>query len=348
MQPLSRAFAGKSVFVTGHTGFKGSWLCELLLELGAEVRGYSLPPPAKPALFEQLRLSARMAHTIGDVRDSAAVRRAVRAARPEFLFHLAAQPTVREAHEGPAPTWDTNVMGTVNVLEALRELGRPCAAVIVTTDKVYRNAGRAHSEDDPLGGAEPYGASKAAAELAVGAWRASYGMDAIATARSGNVIGGGDWAPGRLVPDCVRALSAGRTITVRNPSFVRPWQHVLDPLRGYLLLAERLSSGLPGAAGAFNFGPASGGQRPVRDVVGEVLSHWPGHWRRQRGRPSVLEAPTLRLDSRRAREVLGWAPRWRFAESVQRTVEWYREARSPRAALEITRRQIADFRGGSP
>jgi CDP-glucose 4,6-dehydratase len=347
MLPHLRAYAGKRVFVTGHTGFKGSWLCEWLIALGADVRGYSLAPSTRPALFQQLRLSGRMGHGIGDVRDEEALFKAIRAARPDYLFHLAAQPIVRSAHARPAETWSTNVMGTVNVLEALRRLGRPCPGVIVTTDKVYAEASRPRAEDDPLSGDEPYGASKAAAELAVRAWRRSFGLRAVATARSGNVIGGGDWAKDRLVPDCVRALSAGRTIPVRNPAFVRPWQHVLDPLHGYLLLGvwlgTRKRADPEAVPRAFNFGPPSGGHRTVRDLVEEVLGHWPGRWRAARQVGTPREAPVLRLDASEARRLLGWMPRWGFAESIARTVAWYQHARSPRAAREITQRQIADF-----
>ena len=196
--------------MTGHTGFKGSWLCEWLLGLGAEVWGYSLPPPTRPALFDQLGLSKRIHHIVGDVRNPETLHRALRASKADFVFHLAAQPIVRAAHGNPTETWSTNVMGTVNLLEALRGLGRPCAAVIVTTDKVYGSGPEAHREIHPLGGHEPYGASKAATELAVQAWREAFGLRAMATARAGNVIGGGDWASDRLVPDCIRALRDGK------------------------------------------------------------------------------------------------------------------------------------------
>jgi CDP-glucose 4,6-dehydratase len=288
-----------------------------------------------------------MGHRIGDVRDEEALFRAIRAARPDYLFHLAAQPIVRSAHARPAETWSTNVTGTVNVLEALRRLGRPCPSVIVTTDKVYAEASSPHAEDEPLSGDEPYGASKAASELAVRAWRRSFGLRAVATARSGNVIGGGDWAQDRLVPDCVRALSAGRAIPVRNPAFVRPWQHVLDPLHGYLLLGVwlglRKRADLAGNSGAFNFGPRPGGHRTVRDLVQEVLRRWPGRWRASAQAGTPREAPVLRLDASEARRLLGWTPRWGFAESVARTVAWYQHAHSPQAAREITLQQIADF-----
>jgi CDP-glucose 4,6-dehydratase len=336
--------------VTGHTGFKGSWLCEWLLGLGAEVWGYSLPPPTRPALFDQLGLSKRIHHIVGDVRNPETLHRALRASKADFVFHLAAQPIVRAAHGNPTETWSTNVMGTVNLLEALRALGRPCATVIVTTDKVYGGGPQAHREIHPLGGHEPYGASKAATELAVQAWREAFGLRAIATARAGNVIGGGDWASDRLVPDCIRALKTGRAIKVRNPSSIRPWQHVLDPLHGYLILGARLKAVLGSRSkarceleGAFNFGPRPNDHRRVVELVSEVLGHWPGKWTPVARKGAPKEAPVLRLDARKAMRVLGWSPQWHFPKAVARTVAWFRGARSPETAQELTRNQIAEF-----
>jgi CDP-glucose 4,6-dehydratase len=297
MAAFVTSFAGKRVFVTGHTGFKGSWLCEWLLGLGAEVTGYSLAPATRPSLFKQLGLAERLDHLQLDLKDRAGVSGAVSAAKPDYVFHLAAQPLVRASHADPGETWATNVMGTVNLLEALRRLRRPCAAVVVTTDKVYEASAIEHGEDDTIGANDPYGASKASVELAVAAWRRSFfparqdgrsfPLVGLATARSGNVIGGGDWARDRLLPDCIRALSKGAPIPVRNPTAVRPWQHVLDPLAGYLSLAaemrealvSRRAARLAELSGPFNFGPATGDQRPVGDVVAEVLKRWPGKWR---------------------------------------------------------------------
>ena len=364
MEPFLKAYRGRRVFVTGHSGFKGSWLCEWLLSWGAEVWGYSLAPATRPSLFNQLGLARRLNHIQGDLRDASAVCRAVKAARPDYVFHLAAQPIVHTAHAHPADTWSTNVMGTVNLLEALRTLERPCAAVVVTTDKVYGHSSGIHTEHDPIGANDPYGASKAAVELAVGAWRESFfpvrrigprgfPVVALATARSGNVIGGGDWAPGRLLPDCVRALMAGTLIDVRNPAAIRPWQHVLDPLAGYLMLGSQLkealslrsASRLAELSGSFNFGPKMGDHRPVRELVAEVLRHWPGKWRRAASNHPE-ETAVLRLNSGKARRILGWKPRWRFTEAVDRTVKWYRESPSPRGALELTRRQLAEYAEG--
>jgi CDP-glucose 4,6-dehydratase len=362
MATFHKSFSGKRVFVTGHTGFKGSWLCEWLIGLGANVHGFSLPPATKPSLFNQLGLSERMNHTEGDVRDAAVLAKAVVAARPDYMFHLAAQPIVRAAHADPGETWATNVMGTVNLLEALRKLRRPCAAVVVTTDKVYAASAFEHTESDLIGSNDPYGGSKAAAELAVAAWRQSFfpvaksrsrefPLVALATARSGNVIGGGDWAGDRLLPDCVRALSRGLPIPVRNPSAIRPWQHVLDPLCGYLSLAGELGEALSSRrmarlielSGPFNFGPAAKDQRPVSEVVVEVLKRWPGKWRRAPKSGDPLEAAVLRLDARKAQRVLGWLPKWGFSRAVDRTIAWYKGASTPSKAHAMTLRQLAEF-----
>jgi CDP-glucose 4,6-dehydratase len=361
MATLLKSFAGKRIFLTGHTGFKGAWLSEWLLGMGAQVYGFGLPPATKPALFNQLGLAGRVNHGLGDLRDAAAISKAVAAARPDFVFHLAAQPLVRAAHADPGETWATNVMGTVNLLEALRGLKRPCAAVIVTTDKVYAASAFEHTEDDAIGSNDPYGASKAAVEIAVAAWRQSFfpvgtgkgalPLVALATARSGNVIGGGDWAKDRLLPDCVRSLAAGRPIPVRNPGAVRPWQHVLDPLAGYLALAAELrealvsrrSARLAELSGPFNFGPAAEDQRAVAHVVSEVLRRWPGKWSRAPKAGDPLEASVLRLDSRKAHRVLGWWPKWPFERAVEQTMAWYRGASTPSKARAMTARQLAEF-----
>jgi CDP-glucose 4,6-dehydratase len=364
MVSLSEAFSGKRVFVTGHTGFKGSWLCAWLIELGADVTGYSLPPPTRPALFTQLRLASQLNHIVGDVRDAASISKAIASARPDYLFHLAAQPIVRSAHDNPSATWATNVMGTVNVLEALRKLKGPCAAVIVTTDKVYGARQGSHAERHPLGASEPYGASKAAAELAVEAWRASFfpigtggrppfPAIAVATARAGNVIGGGDWAADRLVPDVARALRKGKPAILHNPAAIRPWQHVLDPLEGYLTLGAQLRQALAlkeaallkRLSGPFNFGPAPGDHRSVRETTEEMLKHWPGKWKTAAAPRALAEVSVLRLDATKARKVLGWRPKWRFEEAVFRTVTWYRAATSDREAEGATHQQLSDHKG---
>lgn len=359
MENLLRSYAGSRVLVTGHTGFKGSWLCEWLLALGAEVWGLSLPPPTRPAMFRQLGLAGRMHHIVGDLRDAKSVAKAVGAASPSYVFHLAAQPLVRVAHMDPIATWETNLMGTINVLEQLRTLRRPCAAVIVTTDKVYGASPVIHTEEDTIGAHDPYGASKAAVELAVEAWRRSFfrpsrgrpATVALATARSGNTIGGGDWASDRLVPDCIRSLSKGAQITLRNPSAIRPWQHVLDPLAGYLILGSELRKALVSRrmtrleelSGPFNFGPAASEHRSVKEVALEILKHWPGTWRRVPDSRGPAETAVLRLNAAKSRRLLGWHPRWRFATSVSKTVDWYTRATSPARARELADAQIAEF-----
>ena len=332
----------KRVLLTGHTGFKGSWLALWLLELGAEVTGVALEPEGSPSLFEQLQLRGRLHHHPGDIRDPAVLKQAVADTQPEVVLHLAAQPLVRRSYAEPVATWDTNVMGTLHLLEALRTLEHPCTAVLITTDKVYRNNEwlYGYRENDPLGGHDPYSSSKAAAELAISSWRASFCGSAphqtphlrIASARAGNVIGGGDWAADRIVPDAMRALAAGQSINVRNPAATRPWQHVLEPLGGYLRLAERLSGARePAEAGAlasaFNFGPQLEANRSVRELVEEALLHWTGRWEDRHNPSSPHEAGLLHLVIDKAHHELHWAPRWCFSTTVARTVNWYRRVR---------------------
>ena len=353
-QFFSGAFAGKKIFVTGHTGFKGSWLCEWLLQLGAEITGYSLPPETKPALFNQLGLKSRMHHTIGDIRNPAKLNRALQKARPDFVFHLAAQPLVRESYAQPVETFETNLMGTVNLLEALRGLKHPCSAIFITTDKCYENREhhRGYREEDCLGGHDPYSASKATAEIAISSWRRSFFQNhpvKIASVRAGNVIGGGDWAADRIVPDCIRALQNGAAIPIRNQGATRPWQHVLEPLSGCLWLAACLASDLrsPASAGldsAFNFGPALDSNRTVAELVLEVLKHWPGQWEDRSDPKAVHEAKLLNLATDKAFHLLQWQPVWNFETTIARTVEWYRGVNENAAAAEnLTRRQIAEY-----
>lgn len=342
---FENAYEGKRVFVTGHTGFKGSWLCEWLLMLGADVAGLSLPPESSEALFVKLGLAGRVRHQTGDVRDLENFRDAIFRFAPDYVFHLAAQPLVRASYERPVETFGTNIMGTVHVLEALRALGKPCAAVIVTTDKCYENleTGRAYQETDRLGGRDPYSASKAAAELVIEAYRRAFlsepGGPAVASARAGNVLGGGDWAVDRIVPDAVRALSLGEEISVRNPGSTRPWQHVLEPLGGYLLLGARLAEQPEVFNTAFNFGPDPESNRTVAELVEEILRHWPGKWRDCSDPAAPHEARLLQLATDKARDVLGWRPVWGFSETIAKTIEWYRASE----AVAITRRQIEDY-----
>jgi CDP-glucose 4,6-dehydratase len=351
------AYREKTVWVSGHTGFKGGWLAHWLLELGAEVFGFSLEPPTQPALFDQLELGQRLHHTIADVRDANAVRNSIVETQPDFVFHMAAQPLVRTSYEQPVETYATNVTGTIHVLEALRALKKKCAAVLITSDKCYENREWVYGyrEDDSLGGHDPYSSSKAAAEIAISAWRRSFFSNhpvRISSARSGNVIGGGDWAKDRIVPDCIRALQNGQPILVRNPSATRLWQHVLEPLCGYLWLAALLSNPQPGKTGlqfltsAFNFGP-SGENRTVAELVTEILKHWPGRWEKRSEAYAVHEAMLLQLSMDKAKAMLGWSPVWNFSVAVEQTVNWYRNARNesnPAMIRQLTSRQIAAYR----
>lgn len=357
---LDRIFEGRRVLVTGHTGFKGSWLCEWLLKLGAEVYGFALPPPTQPSLFECLDLERRITlHQLGDVRDPGSLQAVLEKARPEFVFHLAAQPIVRLSYAQPAATWATNVMGTVNLLEALRQSARPCAVLVVTTDKCYENREWVHAyrEEDAMGGHDPYSASKGAVELAASSFRRSFfhantGIR-LASARAGNVIGGGDWAPDRIVPDCIRALQNGGAVPVRNKVATRPWQHVLEPLSGYLQLAGWLSSD-PGSnpfpaelyQSGFNFGPALESNRTVSDLVGEILRHWPGNWEDHSDPNAPHEAVKLNLSTDKAFHILNWQPRWGFEETVEKTVSWYKAAadlRSPAGFQSLTQAQLSAY-----
>jgi CDP-glucose 4,6-dehydratase len=351
-------YRGRRVLVTGHTGFKGAWLTEWLLALGAEVSGLALPPPTQPALFEQLGLAGRLAHHEGDVGDLPTVQRVVTRAAPEFIFHLAAQPLVRRSYAEPVETYRTNVMGTVNLLEAARLAGRPCTVVCITTDKAYENREWLHGyrEEDPMGGHDPYSSSKGAAELVISAYRRSYfsapsSPVRVAAARAGNVIGGGDWAKDRIVPDCIRSLRAGEAIAVRNPASTRPWQHVLEPLSGYLALGAQLAAAQAGDParserlhGAFNFGPTLASNRTVGDLVTEILRHWPGRWEDRREPGAVHEASLLNLATDKAHHLLAWRPVWDFATTIRHTVDWYRaQTADPSQATEFTRRQIQAF-----
>lgn len=345
MSYLSDKYAGKRVFVTGHTGFKGSWLCEILLSLGAEVFGYALKPPTRPSLFNQLKLAKRIkSHRIGDIRDLKSLSAAVRAAKPDFVFHLAAQPLVRESYRIPAETFDTNVMGTVNLLEAVRKNLSACSVVCITTDKCYENdnSGRAFVESDPMGGSDPYSASKAACEIAIASYRRSFFSDkpnvSVASARAGNVIGGGDWALDRIVPDAMRAFLAGQTLVVRNHRATRPWQHVLEPLFGYLLL------GAKHCPEAFNFGPDERTVKTVGQLVRELKRHFPKAKVLDKTEPNApREAKLLRLNSAKAARKIGWKPRWDFARTIAATADWYKAVESGGSARDITDAQIKEY-----
>ena len=325
-------YAGRRVFVTGHTGFKGSWLTYWLLALGAEVTGYALAPPTQPSLFDALGLADRIDHHVADVRDLGTLHQAVAAAQPEIVFHLAAQPLVRLSYDDPIGTLATNVMGTANLLDAVRRAPSVRAIVNVTSDKCYENREweYAYRENDPMGGFDPYSASKGCSELVTAAYRRSFFADAdspaIATARAGNVIGGGDWATDRIVPDCIRALTAGVPIVVRNPEAVRPWQHVLEPTSAYLWLGSRLFTHGGTFADAWNFGPLPAGNLTVCQVVDEVIGAWGGGtWETPgAGIAAPHEARFLKLDCSKAADLLGWRPLWTAQHAARSAAAWYR------------------------
>jgi CDP-glucose 4,6-dehydratase len=327
-------WAGKRVLLTGHTGFKGGWLSLWLAELGADVHGFALQPPTTPSLFETARVASRLASSkIGDIRDSAAIAAAVRAVDPEIVLHLAAQPLVRMSYQDPIGTYATNVMGTVNLLEALRGENRVRAVVAVTTDKCYENDGRSqpYRESDPMGGHDPYSSSKGCAELVTAAYRRSFLHERgrrVATARAGNVIGGGDWSADRLVPDFLRAIDARAELVIRSPNATRPWQHVLEPLSGYLMLAQRLYEGDESLDGGWNFGPPVEDAKPVRWIVQRLCDSMPGSsWRIDPGE-QPHEAQVLSLDSTKARTQLGWSPTWNVDRAIDRTIAWHRAWRA--------------------
>ena len=338
---------GRRVWLTGHTGFKGAWLALWLQALGAEVHGFAEDCPTDPSLYTVAGVADGMAGDVrGDVRSRGELRAAVARARPEIVIHLAAQALVRRAMEHPVHTFAVNVTGTAKVLEAVRTEAEPRAVVVATSDKCYRNdgSGRAFREDDPLGGDDPYSASKAGQEHVASAYRA-LGLP-VATVRAGNVLGGGDWAPDRLVADFMRAALAGEPLVVRSPDAVRPWQHVLCPLEGYLAVAERLCDD-DGAATAWNFGPAVGDARPVGWLVERLRERWSEPLDVRVGPGSEGEAVVLRLDATRARERLGWVPRWDLAAGLDATVSWYGAFRGEADMRTETLRQIAEFGRGT-
>jgi len=318
--------------------------------MGAEVIGMALEPPTVPSFFEQAALEEVVQHQIADVRDERRVRELVADARPEVVFHLAAQPLVRYSYENPVETFATNVMGTVHVLEASRKVDSVRAVVCITTDKCYENREWLwpYRENDPMGGYDPYSSSKGAAELVISAYRRSYPKGPmIASVRAGNVIGGGDWARDRLVPDIVRALLANEAVEIRNPGSVRPWQHVLEALGGYILIAERLMEGDRSVASAYNFGPAEDDTRPVSWIVDRMLQAWGSSigWTKPQGE-QPHEATQLRLDCSKARAELGWEPQLRLSQALEKIVEWHRHVAGGGSARDISLEQIDGYLGG--
>ena len=335
----------RKVLITGHTGFKGSWLSLWLEKLGAEITGISLEPATQPALFNQLKIKEKISRNIyQDIRDTENLRKTIKEFEPEIVFHLAAQPLVIESYRNPIDTWETNVMGSLNLLESLRNIKKKCSVVMITTDKVYKNMDWefGYRETDQLGGHDPYSASKAAAEIAIESWRLSFcgnktGQNPflqIATARAGNVIGGGDWARDRIIPDTIRALTKDEIVKIRNPKSRRPWQHVLEPLNGYLVLAQKLHGcsefnqsklSTNPLATSFNFGPNLESNKTVEELVNEILKNWPGKLEKVNEIYARHESSKLNLQIDKAYHYLGWQPKWDFETSVKRTINWYKE-----------------------
>jgi CDP-glucose 4,6-dehydratase len=352
--PLDSPWSGRRVFLTGHTGFKGSWLALWLTQMGAVVHGYSLAPPSKPSLFEVAHVSERISHVDADVCDLPRLQAAMNAFSPEVVFHLAAQSLVRRSYTEPVLTYATNVMGTVNVLESIRQTPSVKAAVMVTTDKCYENREWqwGYREQDRLGGRDPYSNSKACAELVSAAYRQSFfppdKLDkhgvAVATVRAGNVIGGGDWAVDRVIPDLIRGFIADRKVAIRNPQAIRPWQHVMEPLRGYIQLAERLLARDISVISAWNFGPLETDARPVEWIARELAKLWSpsASWSTDEG-VHPHEATYLKLDCARAHNLLGWRPVLDLSNSLGLIVEWFKQWQAGSDMQQITLDQIAAY-----
>lgn len=348
---------GKRVFMTGHTGFKGSWLSLWLQQLGADVTGYALNPPTNPNLFEVAKVGEGMRSIIADIRDADALAKAMREARPEIVIHMAAQPLVRYSYEAPVETYATNVMGTVHLLEAVRQTDTVRAVVIVTSDKCYENKEWpwGYRENEPMGGYDPYSNSKGCAELVTVAYRNSYFNPAkhsehgvaIGSGRAGNVIGGGDWAQDRLIPDILRAIEAGRPVHIRSPHAIRPWQHVLEPLSGYLKLAEKLFTEGSAYAEGWNFGPADEDAKPVQWIVEQLTALWGegASWQRD-SNPQPHEAHYLKLDCSKARSVLNWRPKWDLARTLQSIITWHKAAGQGADMKALCLQQITEYSNG--
>jgi len=346
-------YKDKRVLITGHTGFKGSWLCAWLLELGAKVVGYSVDVPTKPSHFEALELSDRIEHIQGDVRNKSSLDAALSQFQPEIVFHLAAQSLVRKSYEDPIITFETNSMGTLNLLNCLRDQPSVAAAVIITSDKCYENVEWlwGYRENDRLGGKDPYSASKACAEVISRAYMESFFNEkgpCVATTRAGNVIGGGDWALDRVVPDCISAWSKGEKVVIRNPNATRPWQHVLEPLSGYLVLGQKLFQGASKVKNeSFNFGPSAKVTQSVGDLITDMAQYWPGaEWTFEQevgsGKP---ESTLLKLNCDKAFQILKWGSILDFPEAIRMTGEWYQDFYGQKfnSIAKITSRQIEEY-----
>jgi len=350
MRDVFNVLRGKRVFITGHTGFKGSWLTFLLKEIGCEIMGYALPPESTPNHFELLQLERHITHVSGDVRDFDALNEAMQSFKPEYVFHLAAQALVKKSYQDPLLTISSNVSGSANLLEAVRQCGSVRSLVYITSDKCYENVEWVwgYRENDRLGGHDPYSASKAAAELIFSAYVNSYFNTrpelGTASTRAGNVIGGGDWAADRIIPDCIRAIEQEQVIELRNPTATRPWQHVLEPLAGYLVLAARLREQPARYAGAWNFGPSTDEVRTVHEVAKTMIEHLgKGTVEIQASGEHQHEAQLLQLSCDKAHQKLGWYPRWDVDKTLEATAYWYKKILEGVDAKEVTRQQIYDY-----
>jgi len=344
--PFNGFFRGKKVLITGHTGFKGSWLALWLIELGADVTGFSLDPPTEPNLFKESGLKKQIKDVRGDIRDLVALKKAFSESQPEIVFHLAAQPIVRTSYDDPITTYTSNAIGTLNVLEAVRRTPSVAAAIMITTDKVYRNEETFYGfrEFDPLGGHDPYSASKACAEIIIESHRKSFfAGKRVASVRAGNVISGGDWAKDRIIPDLVRAFAEGKSLEMRNPSAMRPWQHVLEPLSGYLWLAAQMVTG-KAEAGAWNFGPAEEDAIPVERIVKKAIDAWGGgSYSVAKDAAAVHEAAFLKLDCSKAHALLHWHSIYGVDDAVSKTIGWYKAHLNGMNVWALTLKQIADY-----
>jgi CDP-glucose 4,6-dehydratase len=350
MKEIFKAYAGRRVFITGHTGFKGSWLACLLNEAGADVMGFALPPTTTPNHFDLLGLAKKIKHVVGDIRDAGLLARTLYEFQPEFVFHLAAQALVRPSYDDPATTFSTNVMGSVNLLDAVRQCESVRSLVYITSDKCYENVEWiwGYRENDQLGGRDPYSASKAAAEIVFSSYARSFFEQrpslGAATTRAGNVIGGGDWAVDRIIPDCMRAIEAGEPICLRNPGATRPWQHVLEPLAGYLLLAVRLYEEPQRWFGSWNFGPSTHEVRTVQNVAEIIIGHLgKGSIEIIESKTQVHEARLLQLNCDKAHQLLDWYPRWHAEQTLEATALWYKAIMNGGNAEQITHAQIHAF-----
>lgn len=353
---LRSFYKDKHVFLTGHTGFKGSWMLVLLEHLGAKVTGYALDPLHQHDLYNSIEGDCLCDSHIADIRDRNAVHQAIEGSQPDIIFHFAAQALVRESYNIPVNTFDTNIMGTVHVLDAMRILTKPCAGVMITTDKVYENMEWEfhYKENDRLGGFDPYSSSKAGAEIAIASYQKAFfnpkyineHKKSLASARGGNVIGGGDWADNRIIPDLVRALQKNDPLHVRNPKAIRPWQHVLELLYGYLVLGFKLHQDPQNIQGAYNFGPEKGDEMTVEELVNTAIRVWgSGEFEHRPDKENLHEAGILRLEIEKSKNSLNWHPRWRSDTAVEKTMNWYKEVFDGSGALEVCRKQIEEYFG---